>query len=102
MDNNLSISYEKVRSDANTIKDSAATMRNIFEDFGASMARVGAGDVFAGVASDSLGQRFASLKTKFDDYVKLVDMFANTVLSASSQTQSTEQAIASATENLAK
>lgn len=98
----LSISYEKVRSDANAIKDCATTMTNIFEDFGASMNAVGAENVFAGVASESLGQRFASLKTKFDDYVKLVNMFANTVLSASSQTESTEQAIASEAETLAK
>ena len=95
------ITYEKVRSDANTIKECSSTMSNIFEDFGASMNRVGAGDVFAGDASESLASRFNSLKGKFDTYVRLVNDFANTILSASEQTAATEQALAGEADNLA-
>ena len=95
------ITYEKVRSDANTIKECSSTMKNIYEEFGTSMNKVGADDVFAGDASESLGQRFTSLKGKFDSYVKLVNDFANMILSASEATAATEQALASEAENLA-
>ena len=61
------ITYERVRSGANTISECAKSMQNIFSDFGASMKRVGAEDVFVGDASESLGNRFNSLKTTFDD-----------------------------------
>ena len=100
-ENSTSITYEKVRSDANTIKECSSTMNNIFEDFGSSMNRVGAGDVFAGDASESLGSRFNSLKSKFDTYVRLVNDFADSILSASEQTAATEQALASEADNLA-
>ena len=95
------ITYEKVRSDANTIKECSSTMNNIFEDFGASMNRVGAGDVYAGDASETLQSRFNSLKAKFDTYVRLVNEFANTILSASEATAATEQALTSEAEDLA-
>ncbi len=100
-ENSTSITYEKVRTDANTIKECSTTMSNIFEEFGSSMNRVGAGDVFAGDASESLGARFTSLKGKFDTYVRLVNDFANTILTASDQTAATEQALANEADNLA-
>lgn len=95
------ITYEKVRTDANTIKECASTMNNIFSDFGTSMNRVGADDVFAGDASETLGQRFASLKEKFDTYVRLVNDFANMILGASEATAATEQSLATDANNLA-
>ena len=101
MDGSTTITYEQVRSDANTIKECSSTMSNIFEDFGASMNKVGADDVFAGDASETLGQRFTSLKSKFDNYVRLVNDFANMILSASDATASTEQALANEADNLA-
>ena len=94
------ITYERVRSDANTIKECSGTMRNIFDDFGSSMNRVGAENVFYGDASQSLGSRFNSLKGKFDSYVNLVNQFADTILSASEQTSATEQSLASQADSL--
>ena len=96
-----SITFERVRSDANTIKDCASIMSNIFDEFESSMNRVGAEDVFYGDASTSLGNRFKSLKGKFDTYIKLVNDFANTILAASESTAATDQAIAGHADDLA-
>ena len=98
--NSTSITYEKVRSDANTIKECASTMKNIFEEFDSSMTKVGADDVYAGDASETLRQRFTSLKGRFDSFVGLVNDFANMILGASEATAATEQALASEAENL--
>ena len=76
-------------------------MNNIFNDFGTSMNKVGAEDVFVGDASESLGSRFSSLKTKFDDYVNLVNEFANMILGAADATQHTEQKLAAEADKLA-
>lgn len=95
------ITYEKVRSDANTLKECSSTMSNIFEEFSTAMSKINADDVFAGDASESLGRRFTSLKGRFDSYVKLVNDFANMITSASEATAATEQKLASETDNLA-
>ena len=95
------ITYEKVRTDANTIKECASTMSNIFSDFGASMSKAGAEDVFVGDASEALGQRFAALKEKFDTYVRLVNDFANIITGASETTAATEQSLATEANKLA-
>ena len=94
------ITYERVRSDAKVIKSCASTMNKIFEDFGSSMNRVGADDVYAGDASETLGQRFASLKGKFDSYIRLVNEFADTILGATEQTAATERELSAQAENL--
>lgn len=94
------ITYERVRTDANTIKECASVMSGIFEEFGKSMNRVGAEDVYAGDASETLGQRFNTLKGKFDTYVKLVNEFADTILSASEQTAATERELAAQADSL--
>lgn len=93
MNNSTQITYEKVRSDAEKIKECSAVMENIFGDFERTMKSVGAPDVFAGDASESLETRFAGLKTKFNDYVKLVDEFAAMITAASEATETTEKSI---------
>ena len=98
-DMSTAITYERVRADAKTIKECASVMSGIFEDFGSSMNSVGA--VFVGDASEILGQRFDSLKGKFDSYVRLVNKFADTILSASEQTAATERELAAQADNLA-
>lgn len=95
------ITYEQVRTDANTIKECASTMKNIFDDFSNSITKIGAEDVFAGDASESLKTRFDSLKGRFDDYVKLVNTFADKILHASESTAATEQALAGEADKLA-
>ena len=76
MDNTTQITYAKVRSDADKIRECSHVMENIFGDFERTMKNIGSPDVFAGDASESLETRFAGLKTKFNDYVKLVNEFA--------------------------
>jgi uncharacterized protein YukE len=98
--NNTSITYAQVESGARTIQECSKTMMNIFDSFNTSMTKVGADDVFAGDASETLGARYKTLKGKFDNYVKLVDEFAAMLLGASAQTQQTEQKLASEAEHL--
>lgn len=94
------ITYDRVRSGANTIRDCSVVMQNIFEDFGSSIKRVGAEDVFVGDASETLGARFNKLKTSFDDYVKLVETFSVMILGAAEYTEETDKKIASQASNL--
>lgn len=101
MDNNTSITYDKVRADATTIQECAKTMDNIFTEFGNSMKRVGAEDVFVGSASESLGTRFASLRKKFDDYVLLVNEFAKMIHGAADTTETMEKGLAAKADELA-
>ncbi len=95
------ITYERVRDDANKLKECARIMNGIFEDFGSSMNRVGAEDVYAGDASETLGQKFNTLKTKFDSYIRLVNEFAGMITSASEQTEQTERELAAQADELA-
>ena len=101
MNGSTQITYERVRSDANTVRECANTMQNIFDAFEGTMRKVGSSDVFVGDASESLEARFAKLKTRFNDYVKLVDQFSTMILSAASATEQTEKTLANDTNSLA-
>ena len=102
MDNRQTIiTYERVRDDANNIKDYANTMKGIFSDFTATMNMIGTPDVFAGTASASLSSSFTSLKSRFDSYTATVERFANLILNAAASAEATEQSIARDADNLA-
>ena len=100
-DMGTAITYERVRLDAKTIKECASVMRGIFDDFGNSMNRIGAQDVYEGDAGETLGQKFNTLKGKFDSYIKLVNEFADTITGASEQTAATERELSAEADNLA-
>jgi uncharacterized protein YukE len=97
---NTNITYQQVYNGARTIQDCAKTMQNIFESFNSSMKRVGADDVFVGDASETLGTRYNSLKTKFDNYIKLVDEFASKLTGAADATAQTEKQLEDAASKL--
>lgn len=99
-DSSANITYEKVRSGAQTMQECARKMDGIFQEFNASMNRVGAPDVYIGDAKETLSARYNSLKTKFDDYINLVNQFANMILGAAAATEKTEAALASAADEL--
>lgn len=94
------ITYEKVKQDAQNIRENANTMKRIFEDFNKSMNEVGGEDVFAGQASDALSSNFAQLKSKFDAYTNAVERFSNMISSAATATEQTEKSISQDTSNL--
>ena len=98
--NSTTITYEKVKQDANTIKECSTVMKNIFDDFGKAMSLVGADDVFAGNASEKLSERFNTLKTRFEGYTKNVEKFSNMITSAAESTERTEASIAHNVEDL--
>lgn len=90
--NNTSIKYAEVKNGINVLKnETLPKMRNIFSDFGSSIKRVGAEDVFAGDASESLKTRFNELSNKFKLFEDLVMKFANEFETASEATAQTEQ-----------
>ena len=100
-DSSANITYERVRSGARTMQECSRKMDGIFQEFNDSMNRVGASDVYVGDAKETLGARFNSLKTKFDDYINLVNQFATMILGAASATEKTEATLASAADELA-
>ena len=94
------IEYERTRNGANNILKSAKVMEGIFYEFNQSMQRVKATDVYVGDAKETMGARYDSLKSKFDDYIMLVNQFANMILSAAEATEKTEAGLARTAENL--
>ena len=101
MNNNSTlISYEAVRGEAQKIKSSAATMKNILDDFNSTMNQVIAPDVFEGNASQSFQESYQRLRSKFDAYTQTVEHFANTILGAASATEQTEKSLANEASNL--
>ena len=100
MEQSTIITYEKVKQDAQNIKENANTMKRIFDDFNKSMNEVGGEDVFEGQASDSLTASFTTLKSKFDAYTNAVERFSNMILSAATATEQTEKSIANDASNL--
>ena len=94
------ITYERVRQDAQNIKENANTMKRIFEDFNKTMNEVGGEDVFEGQASESLSSSFATLKGRFDAYTQAVERFSNMISSAATATEETEKSITQDTSNL--
>ncbi len=96
-----SITYQETRSDAQTVKECANQMQSIFNEFESTMRRVGGSDVFVGDANESLQGRFARLKQRFTNYVKLVEDFNAMILGAAQAEEDTERALSQTAESLA-
>ena len=100
MENSTYLSYPEVKAHVDEIVDSKNTMMGIFNDFEASMTRLGGEDAFVGDASESLKERFNSLKQRFDDYCNLVQQFADNITGAAEETAYTERQMAAQAEAL--
>ena len=87
------IDHGQVREQTAIIRDVRARMQNVLDDFEASMQRVGADDVFAGDASETLGEQFARLKAKFEKFTTATEDFAQNFDQANEKTEATDQAI---------
>ena len=98
--NSTIIEYEKVRQNAQTIKDCGKTLGNIFTDFNNLMTTIKAQEVLEGKAGDALDTSYQTLKRRFETYTSTVESFANMILNATASTESTEKAIASEMSNL--
>ncbi len=96
-----SITYERVRSDANTISECAKTMDSIFNKFAEEINTATSADNYEGTSSEALKERFNSLKPKFVDYVNLLNQFSSMITGAAQATETTEKAIASDADTLA-
>lgn len=96
----VAITYERVASDAQTLKDCATTMENIFSSFEETMNRLGSEDVSEGDYAESFQGKFNELKQKFDTYVQKVNQFSEDVTMASEKTANTEKELTDLAEDL--
>ena len=95
-----SITYEQVAQAAQDIKTCASTMNDIFDNFTSTMKVIGADDVFAGTASESLTEKFATLKGRLTTYVTKVEKFSEKLKTAEEANRATEQKIQAQVEQI--
>ena len=100
MNNNTTITYERVEADAASIKGYSSNMKNIFDDFNATMNNIFSSGMFEGQASQQFRSEYDQLKSKFDAYTSLVEQFANSISSANQDVKTTEQSILRDAESL--
>ena len=96
----VKIEYQEVRNTAESLKESSAKMRGMFDDFDTSMKTMANEDVFVGQASDALKQKFNALKPKFEDYVQLVNEFAGMMIMAADKSEESERTIENVTDQI--
>ena len=99
--NNTTISYERVKENANTIKNCATNMSRIFDDVENAMKSLNSNEALVGRAGDALLAKFNSLRGKFSSYTNAVERFANLIYNAESETERTEREIEKTTDELA-
>lgn len=100
MNNDTTITYERVEADANNIRDYANNMKRIFDDFSATMNNIFSSGSFQGQASEQFKSEYDQLRSKFDSYTTLVEKFASKISSANQAINQTEQSIMRDTEIL--
>ena len=101
MNNNTTIIYERVKENANTIKNCSVAMTKIFDDVENTMKYLNSNEALVGRAGDAYFANFNSLRGKFSTYTKNVETFANMIYSAEAETEKTEKEIESAANELA-
>ena len=98
--NNTTISYEKVKENAGTIKNCSTTMSKIFDDVESTMKSLNSNNALVGHAGDAFLAKFNSLRGRFSSYTDAVNRFANLIYNAESETERTEREIESASDEL--
>lgn len=93
-DVSTTITYDKVREEASEIRECSRNMEVVFDNFINIMRAVGADDVFAGNASESLTSKFLQLKNKLHIFTDTVEDFSASIFSAADSTEATENSIA--------
>lgn len=96
---NTYIDYEATRANAASIVQSASSMENILNEFSTTVNRLVSTD-FKGTASDNVATRFAALRSTFNDYVRDVNRFAQTINAAVDANEQTEKNIDAAGSHL--
>lgn len=99
--NNTTISYERVKENANTIKNCSTTMSKIFDDVENTMKSLNSNEALVGRAGDALLAKFNSFRGKFSSYTNTVERFANLISHAETETERTEREIEMTTDELA-
>jgi len=99
-ENLTSIQKQEVQRLINNIILYKSTMQGIFDEFELAMGRLGQENVFVGSASESLQERFNTLKQKFVNYTTTIDTFAANFREAKESEQIMEDKLAAETQNI--
>ena len=87
------ITYEQARKAAEDVNTNASTMQNIFDNFTSIMNQLASAEVFEGIASDELQNKFAQVKGRLSTYVTTVEEFSNKITHATDTTELAEKKI---------
>ena len=94
------MSYEQLRTAADDVKNYAAGMETIFNDFSKIMIQLADKNVFEGVASQELQLQFDTIKGNLHVYTETVEEFSKEMLHAADTTQDTETTLKQNAANL--
>ena len=100
MNNDTTITYERVEAEAETIRGCSANMKSIFDDFSSTRNNIFSSGMFEGQASQTFNNEYNDLRGRFDSYTSLVEQFASSISSANQDVRATEQSIAKDAEAL--
>lgn len=94
------INYSDVRGVASTLDNCRNVMQEKFNEWTAIMNTLTNAENFDGKASAEYAQSFQGIKTKFDSYTHLVQMFADSLRNQASAYEATDAARAKAAQEL--
>ncbi len=89
----IDISYGETSTVISNLRAAANEINSCFDEYQLSVHRVGAEDVFYGAASESFQDSYTKYKPKLDEFVRLVNEFADTISGASTETSAAEAEI---------
>jgi len=96
-DASTTIEYEIVRNGVTKIEEINNRMETLFGDFDNSMNKALNPDVFKGVAADTVGSDYTTLKSQYAEFNALVKQFADEYRNAANLMEQHEQRLDKAT-----
>ena len=101
MNDSTKITYENVRDAVNKINADKDKIQGILDEFTRNINDSTNDAVFQGQAAEAFKGRFTELKSKFDEYIKIVEEFSSMITFAEQSTESSEKQMASLADVLA-
>ena len=86
----ISMDASQVRNTIDELRRLANEIDNNFEEFGASITRASASDVWVGDSSETFGQRYNALKPRLKFFVDRINKFAAVIEGAAGATSEGE------------
>lgn len=101
MDERTQIKYEKVMGAVSTISTNKKNLQDILTSYNNIIQNSINAGVLEGQAANELENKYLELKSKFEAYIQTVNDFENMITFAKEETESTEEAIKRAANELA-